>query len=162
MKKNCLECFKEFEAQEKEVKRGNAKFCSLQCSSKFNRKLFRERANQRKIPNATCANCGILFYRKKNLSKSGLHFCCRKHKDESQRIGGIEAIMPDHYGTGQRSYRDLALLNKPAICERCGWNKNIAGIVIHHKDRDRTNNKIENLEVLCACCHAIEHLGKCN
>jgi predicted HNH restriction endonuclease len=30
--------------------------------------------------------------------------------------------------------------------------------VIHHKDRDRDNNAMENLAVLCPNCHAIEHM----
>ena len=31
--------------------------------------------------------------------------------------------------------------------------------VLHHKDRDRHNNDISNLEILCSNCHAIEHWG---
>ena len=26
---------------------------------------------------------------------------------------------------------------------------------VHHKDENRSNNKIENLEVLCVWCHAV-------
>jgi 5-methylcytosine-specific restriction endonuclease McrA len=28
---------------------------------------------------------------------------------------------------------------------------------VHHKDRDRHNNKLENLEMLCPTCHEVEH-----
>lgn len=42
-------------------------------------------------------------------------------------------------------------------CERCNYDDHPAGIEIHHKDRNRENNSIENLEVLCAICHRIEH-----
>jgi len=45
-------------------------------------------------------------------------------------------------------------------CENCGY-KEIPGIlIIHHKDRDRNNNKIPNLAVLCPDCHALEHLAE--
>ena len=30
-------------------------------------------------------------------------------------------------------------------------------IIVYHKDTNRENNDISNLEVLCANCHAIEH-----
>ncbi len=42
-------------------------------------------------------------------------------------------------------------------CNRCGYNKikNILGV--HHKDRDRHNNNMNNLEVLCPNCHSEEH-----
>lgn len=80
----------------------------------------------------------------------------------SQKIGGIKEIMPKHYGTGTGAgwYREFAISNKGSVCERCGWDKHIAGIVVHHKDRDRENQSLDNLEVICACCHAIEHWAK--
>jgi 5-methylcytosine-specific restriction endonuclease McrA len=94
-------------------------------------------------------------------SKSGLYFCCRDHKNQSQKVGGIKAIMPLHYGTGtpENTYRRIAFASKEKICERCGFDKHEAAIIVHHIDRDRNNNNINNLEVLCANCHAIEHWG---
>jgi hypothetical protein len=156
MLRNCLFCDVEFNANEKEVRRGNGKFCTLSCSSKF---YSRERS-LKKIPNVECALCKKKFYKSKSdfaLSKSGLFFCCRKHKDQAQRIGGIRAIMPDHYGTSLKKYRQLALSVKDTKCERCGYEQNPAAIVIHHIDKNRDNNSIDNLEVLCSNCHAIEH-----
>jgi hypothetical protein len=41
-------------------------------------------------------------------------------------------------------------------CERCPCADTDA-MEIHHRDRDRTNNTEENLEVICANCHTIEH-----
>lgn len=40
-------------------------------------------------------------------------------------------------------------------CSRCGESGRAN---IHHKDRDLSNNTIDNLEILCAACHAHEHL----
>lgn len=41
-------------------------------------------------------------------------------------------------------------------CQRCGWNK--APILeLHHQDRNRKNNSLENIEFLCPNCHTLEH-----
>jgi len=111
-------------------------------------------------PNVICALCRQEFYMnesKKKNSKSGFYFCCRAHKDEAQRIGGVKEIMPSHYGNGLSHYREIALRDRPKECERCQYNANPSAIVVHHKDRNRQNNSLDNLEVLCANCHAIEH-----
>jgi 5-methylcytosine-specific restriction endonuclease McrA len=44
-------------------------------------------------------------------------------------------------------------------CERCGYNK-LEILQIHHIDKDRNNNKMENLKLLCPNCHAEEHFLK--
>jgi hypothetical protein len=41
-------------------------------------------------------------------------------------------------------------------CERCGDRKKIP-LPRHHKDRNRKNNSLTNLEVLCVSCHTLEH-----
>ena len=43
-------------------------------------------------------------------------------------------------------------------CENCGFNAVPEILGIHHKDKDRTNNDISNLAVLCPNCHSIEHM----
>lgn len=45
------------------------------------------------------------------------------------------------------------------LCMRCGAQKprHEGRHNVHHKDRNRANNTLENLEVLCVSCHAIEH-----
>lgn len=155
---NCLNCQKECYTENREINRGNGKYCSRQCSAKHTASM-----RPKPEPNVTCAWCDVKFYKnisKQKGSRSQLYFCCRAHKDEAQRIGGIKEIMPDHYGQIYSSYRDIVfkLHNKPKICERCGFDKDPA-IIVHHKDRNRSNNDISNLEVLCCNCHAIEHWG---
>ena len=153
----CQECNKPFEAPLRDLKRGRAKFCSLHCSSKFNGRI-----RVKPAANVICAMCAKPFYinnSKRAKSKSGLYFCCRAHKDAAQRIGGITQIQPPHYGTGNgtNDYRTRAINKYGPVCNRCGYHDNIAAITVHHKDRNRQNPAIENLEVLCANCHAIEH-----
>lgn len=109
-----------------------------------------------------CTNCGKNFCRvasKLKNSKSGLAFCSRGCKDKSQRLGGISAIMPAHYGTSnsrnsiayRRLYKDFYGVN--LICWRCNYQEFECGLDIHHIDGNPLNNEKKNLICLCACCH---------
>jgi hypothetical protein len=44
------------------------------------------------------------------------------------------------------------------VCARCGFADSRV-LEVHHKDRDRSNNDIGNLETLCPNCHKSEHYG---
>jgi hypothetical protein len=153
--KQCEVCGISFEVRLSEVKRGNGRLCSRKCVGK-------KKANApKKPPNVKCAYCEVEFYKAaytRAQSKSGLYFCCREHKDAAQRIGGVEEIQPAHYGTGQRvDYRSKALREYGEQCQRCGYNLFPEVLQAHHKDRNRQNNALENLEVLCPTCHMEEH-----
>jgi len=156
---NCFHCNKSVSVKQKEINQGFGKFCSRSCSAQF-----REKNKKKQEPNVKCAICQKDFYknlsRQKN-SKSGIFFCCRAHKYEAMKVGGImEVIFPHNESTGIYNYRVIAFRVKPKICERCGYDHNEAALIVHHKDRNRNNNVIDNLEILCANCHAIEHLGE--
>lgn len=152
----CKNCNKKFRALTKEINRGNGKFCSRSCGTSFNK-------TKDKLPNTVCANCKESFYKKASrTSKSGLYFCCRLCKDTAQRIGGIKEIQPNHYGTRtnilSKDYRPLVIdpLKTPK-CSACGWDKHYQILHVHHKDRNRKNNSIDNLEILCPTCHDLDH-----
>lgn len=151
---HCLECGKEKEVEDRDTKRGRGKFCSRSCSSTYN-------GRTEKISNATCSGCSKEFYKtpsSKNNSRSGLYFCCRECKDKAQRIGGIEDIQPNHYNTGESNYRVKAYREYEIKCNRCGYDEHPEILEVHHKDKNRKNNDIKNLEVLCPNCHKIEHM----
>ena len=43
-------------------------------------------------------------------------------------------------------------------CEKCGlteWQNSIIPLEAHHIDGDRTNNTLDNLQLLCCNCHAL-------
>jgi len=145
----CNTCNASFLKQTRFLQTSN--YCCKECAStaKQNRK------------EAKCAQCNTLIFRscyKLTLSKSGLYFCNRECKDKAQRIGGIKEIQPSHYGESRKDYRShcFKVHNLEKICTRCGFDNPLA-ICVHHKDRNRNNNNIDNLEVLCYNCHAIEH-----
>lgn len=152
--RTCNFCQETFDADPREVRRGNAKFCSRECSSKG-------RARRQVENNVTCALCNKEFYMsesKKLNSKSGLFFCCRSHKDQAQRLGGIKEIMPHHYGTAREpEYRKLAISFYGQTCMRCGYDR-VPGILeVNHINLDRSDNSLGNLEVLCPNCHQEFH-----
>jgi len=163
IEKTCLYCNGIFTATYSEHARGNAKYCDQKCSGKHRKSIMKKHFSDINLPNCVCANCAKEFYRsktKREISKSGLHFCSRLCKDHGQRIeNGNKAMWPDHFdtGTGRYSYRSRAMRNFAHICMACGYNKQPEILEVHHKDHDRTNNTVENLEVLCPNCHSEHH-----
>ena len=111
--------------------------------------------------NVMCAYCGKIFTKSKSklvLSKSGLYFCCREHKDMAQRIESgkqFDELRPDHYGDYGVKYRIIAFRNYPHECAVCGYHDDddISLLDVHHIDEDRDNNQLDNLIVLCPNCH---------
>lgn len=69
---------------------------------------------------------------------------------------------PNWKDNASNSYRSKALKHYGCVCINCNYSENEVALVVHHKDRNRSNNTLENLEVLCANCHAIEHYDKKN
>lgn len=59
-----------------------------------------------------------------------------------------------NYKNGSGTYRSLVKLEK---CNKCGYNEYPQILQVHHIDRDRTNNILTNLEVLCPNCHLVDH-----
>ncbi len=150
IEKECKQCGKSFEASLKEHKRGNAKFCSRACSYAFRS----SQPKKPKEPNCECAHCGTKFWKKPSRkSKSGLYFCKRECKDEAQRIGGLEEIMPSHYGTGD-FYRSICWRHHEKKCIICGESKIVA---VHHYDHNHGNNEPSNLIPLCPTHHCYVH-----
>jgi hypothetical protein len=147
--KECLNCKKGFEAQLSEHKRGNAKYCSKKC-------VYAHRIGvvKPKELNCECAKCGVGFWKspsRMRRSKSGLFFCTRKCKDESQKIGGISEIMPAHYG---KNYRTICWSHHKKECIICGEDKIVA---VHHYDHNHYNNDVSNLIPLCPTHHQYVH-----
>jgi hypothetical protein len=79
-----------------------------------------------------------------NKHRTGIKYKLNRPKDKA------------HYNKGLK----LRLLKQRGRkCERCSYNK-YQVLQIHHKDRSRENNELENLELICPNCHAEEHLLK--
>lgn len=108
-----------------------------------------------------CLNCGNEFTHK---STSKNKFCSIKCQGEYRSKKLIEDWKNGEY-TGNSEYLSdtirIYLLEKNEYkCELCGFEgyntlTNNTILQIHHKDGDSSNNREENLQVLCPNCHAM-------
>lgn len=154
-KKFCINCGKE-------LGKGQTKFCCSSCSATYNNI---QRGKKKKF----CINCG------KELQNNQTKFCssdCHTQYDYDNFIkkwknGEINGITgKDGISKLIRRYLFEKYNNK---CEKCGWGEineytNKIPLQIHHADGDCTNNKEENLQLLCPNCHSLTenygHSGK--
>ena len=83
---------------------------------------------------------------RKNLSIS--HIGIQAGNNHPQWKGGKERY---HCKIANSVYKEHHI---NIICEKCSLPSNIQ---IHHKDRNRKNNNIDNLQALCRKCHASLH-----
>ena len=93
--------------------------------------------NEEKLT-ATCSKCGgIKIKYRKGKNRKGYWACYNKEKEK--RI------------TYRKHLKDK--------CNECGFIPvNKIQMDIHHIDGNHKNNKLENLETLCACCHRLKHI----
>ncbi len=151
IKKKCRICHKLLWVKKAHAKKGWGKYCSKKCQGKA-------QVNGRSIP---CEHCGKVVYRTPKdfrRSRSKKFFC-------SKRCHCIWENRHKRYGpnapnwiSGEKSYKAVLIRAKIIRqCSSCGL-KDQRVLVVHHKDRNRKNNGVKNLEWLCMNCHYLEHL----
>jgi len=97
-------------------------------------------------PNVQCAACEKPIYRSPRQiakSKTGLFYCCKAHRKKW------------HFYK-MTAYRKLAFDNLPHKCDECGYNF-IEVLEVHHVDFDHSNDRLDNLQILCPNCHREIH-----
>ncbi len=105
--------------------------------------------NPRKGLKFCCSKCRVAFNSYKSRVKQGLI------KNPGVGSGGNQIGNNNHqYKTGIGIYNKLAFSSKPHLCERCESTENL---LTHHRDHNRKNNSLENLEILCKKCHQKHH-----
>lgn len=112
-----------------------------------------------------CLNCG------NKIEKKGHKFCCNvcqreyEYKSYIERWkNGEENGLSGEYNLS-KSIRRYLLDKNNNKCEKCGWGEenphtHTVPLEIHHIDGDYTNNKENNLQVLCPNCHALTETYK--
>lgn len=138
----CEQCRADFSVYPSQIKKGGGKFCSLSCGTTYRNKTN----NPSKRPEV-----------REKISKN--------HADVSGKNNPMYGVRPKTYkngytNSGKNYYRFIAFNSFPSICNRCGLEAPEKQLEIHHKDRNRKNNELINLEVLCAKCHKEEHKGE--
>ena len=121
-----------------EASQGRA-FCGQACYGVSNRK------------EKPCIVCGALILaglHKKTCSRA----CANIHRT------GIRYKLgrPRDKVVAERGMKIRLLEQRGGCCERCGYSKKEI-LHLHHKDRNRSNNDLSNLELICPNCHYEEH-----
>lgn len=138
IERNCGECGKTFNVYPSQIKRGGGKFCSISCATtyrnKTNNPAWRPEVRRKISENHA------------DVSGENNPMYGRRGKDAPAYIDGRNSIKGD-------TWRKVALTYKPPICEICGDKPTGRSLHVHHIDKDRTNNDLDNLQVVCVSCH---------
>jgi 5-methylcytosine-specific restriction endonuclease McrA len=91
---------------------------------------------------------------------------CQKHSIDYRHFTGQAHCTPQpkvSFENGSKKVSTNTLKNRlfaagvPKICQRCGlskWQGLSAPLELHHRDGNRNNNNLSNLQILCPNCHA--------
>jgi hypothetical protein len=183
METNCNFCNKIFKTQLWKTKKYKNLFCSWDCSVNFKKKQtdlickicgksfsvptirlskaktiscskecgFESVRRQSQITRA-CKYCGKDFSFTKSRAKFfKKEFCSLLCSNKCQPRGEKDSNFK--HGIGR--YREIAFSYYPHLCAHC--NKKRKNLDVHHRDHNRSNNKIENLIILCRSCHLTYH-----
>ncbi len=77
-----------------------------------------------------------------NIHRAGIKYKIGRPRDKARTFRVIKLRLLEKRGNS---------------CARCTYNK-YEILQVHHKDRNRNNNKLDNLELICPNCHYEEHL----
>ena len=144
-------------------------YCSHSCAAIVNNKGVIRNGEKYISKEHKCINCGKeLSYEQRNNK-----FCSQeclndyRYKNTIQKVLNGENLISGASGIPKHLKRYLMELHNNK-CEKCGWGEehpithNIP-LEVHHIDGDCTNNRLENLQLLCPNCHCLtENFGSLN
>lgn len=146
---NCNFCNKKINRKPSQIALARNHYCSNTCR-------YSSRKNGKDIK---CSECGDIVYKtlkELNRSMSQKNFCsilC------ANRWRGKKFFRDKHpnWKNGESSYRDFA--KKHLAIKYCNMCKtqDTRVLMVHHIDKNRKNNSILNLMILCYNCHFLVH-----
>jgi Zn finger protein HypA/HybF involved in hydrogenase expression len=134
---DCVECGTKF--QHIASRANKAKYCSPTC--------YHKAMSRKGTMEYSCFHCQIKFLSAPSKNRK---YCSRACVNKSAK----ETFAPK-FTTVRKAMVKRNMLKK---CENCGFDTYPQLLGVHHKDRNRNNNNLENLAVLCPNCHSIEHM----
>jgi len=145
----CSFCEKVFYKKKSQIAYCKNNFCSPACQYKA----------ARKGEYIKCFTCGKSIYKsKKELlrSKSKKYFCSHMCSNLYISKNQVGSGHPNWKG-GMFSYRNM--LKRQKLKEKCllCFKKDSRILVVHHIDKNRKNNNLDNLMWLCRNCHFLVH-----
>jgi hypothetical protein len=150
----CAYCGKPVDRILAHVKNSKSKlfFCNQQCRKKAlvkNPYLF----NKTKI--IQCYKCGLNIEVDGRASRK---LCDKCKPIKNKQISWAKVLIGEEIVNFHSSLRKYLIKNKikENKCESCGlteWKDKPLVMHLHHKDGNRKNNKLENLEMNCPNCH---------
>ena len=152
VKLNCNACKQDFQIPNSEYKRTKDKnknfYCSRKCFQQFHLKK----------QEVCCSSCEKIFLKKHSeILKSLNHFCSRSCSISFSNKKRLGSNHPNWKDTPNQ-YREKALRNYEQKCFFCNYNI-VEVLQVHHIDHNRSNNKLDNLVLLCPTCHVEVHKG---
>ena len=150
----CPICKSKFEKEEKYINFSIKKDWKIYCSNEC------KHIGKAKEYNYKCANCGkdlIVTPSRIKRSKTGNLYCSKKCSTIKNNTLFKKWENHPQYKNGISSYRWIKIKSmKELKCEECNFDNPLA-LEVHHKDRNRKNNNLDNLQLLCCNCHTIKH-----
>ena len=136
----CAVCQKRIYRRPAEIEKSRERlFCSQACYGLSTRKEH---------PCVICKAPILAGANKKTCSRS----CANRHRAGIQYKTG----RPKDKVVSYRSLKNRLSSERGKVCERCSYSV-YEILEVHHRDRDRNNNVLGNLELICPNCHAGEH-----
>jgi len=127
----------------------NPKYCSSSCSAID--------TNKKKAKERYCLNC------KKSIKRTINKYCstdCQTNYQHKEKIKNWKNGIPIKNINTPKWLRMYLFEKYNNKCCKCGWNEinsysNKQPLEVEHIDGNSTNNKEENLELLCPNCHSL-------
>ncbi len=137
---NCIICKKAIYRRPSEIKaKKDGVFCSLVCYGISQRQ---------EIPCAVCGKLILAGLNKKTCSRS----CANVQRvDIKYHLGS-----PRDKVKSQQALKLRLIKERGRKCEKCDYSK-YEILQVHHKDKNRNNNNLSNLALICPNCHYEEH-----
>jgi len=150
-KRHCIVCGKELGTHK-------IKYCSTECKYEHYKKENKGNCHTVTIFTKTCENCGKKFETKNLMARFCSNECstsAAKEEKYKDFIENNEKYCRGNY-TPRRFLREKFLIEQGGVCAICGCKPEHNGkplvFVLDHIDGDASNNKRENLRMICPNC----------